>query len=120
MKLLDIIIPFYNQKEEYIIRAISSIIKGINEDDYNIILINDGGIGLSQEFLNKYDKKIMYYSYDKNVGAGMARQYGISVSSSEYITFLDSDDEIIKKFKKLTNEGNKCSFNKFKEIIKKI
>ena len=29
MKLLDIIIPFYNQKEEYIIRAISSIIKGV-------------------------------------------------------------------------------------------
>lgn len=114
MKLLDIIIPFYNQKEEYIIRAISSIIKGINEDDYNIILINDGGIGLSQEFLNKYDKKIMYYSYDKNVGAGMARQYGISVSSSEYITFLDSDDEFISEN---LNEVIDCLKNKKPNVL---
>ena len=63
----------------------------------NYINLNDATLFFSEFFQNFFEKE----NFNEN-------------------HFLDSDDEIIKKFKKLTNEGNKCSFNKFKEIIKKI
>lgn len=104
MKLLDVIIPFYNQKEEYIDRAISSIVNYLDKNVYNVILVNDGGNNVSSKLMNEYKDNIIYYECETNGGAGIARQKGIELSTSKYVTFLDSDDEFIgENFDKIIN-----------------
>lgn len=104
MKLLDVIIPFYNQKEEYIDRAILSVTNHLDKDIYNIIMVNDGGNNVSTNLMKEFNDNIIYYECETNGGAGIARQKGIELSTSKYVTFLDSDDEFIgENFDKIIN-----------------
>ncbi len=86
---VSVIIPTYNSAV-YICEAIESI---FNQDYKNIeiIVIDDGSIDDTKEVLKKYQGRIKYF-YQKNRGVSAARNYGISISTGEYICFLDSDD----------------------------
>ncbi|MBE6151813.1 MAG: glycosyltransferase family 2 protein [Firmicutes bacterium] len=120
MKTLSIIIPVYNA-EKYIKRCIESIVqyKNVNE----IILVDDGSIDNSLKICNSYSqkyKKIKVFS-QKNAGPSSARNYGISMSKSSYIMFVDSDDYVNNKFAEVLNVFNRqtCDYYMFDYQIEK-
>ena len=94
-KKVSIIIPFYGQTEQDLSVPLASINNqlGVDFDKIDVHLVNDGGdsidIGRFDIFSNL---DLHYHELLENVGAGMARQYGIDHSESEYLMFMDSDD----------------------------
>lgn len=88
---VSIIIPLYNS-EEYINQAIDSCINQ-TYTNIEIIVIDDGSTDNSKSCLEDYIKenKIKYF-YQDNRERSAARNYGLDVSTGDYICFLDSDD----------------------------
>lgn len=96
--LVSIIIPIYNS-EKFIDRLLNSLIQQTYED-IEIILIDDGSTDKSLEICKKFkqnDSRIKLLSKE-NEGVSIARNKGIDVATGEYITFLDSDDTLDKKY----------------------
>ncbi|MDR2832657.1 MAG: glycosyltransferase family 2 protein [Streptococcaceae bacterium] len=93
-KLLSIIIPFKNERENNLAIALASINMqmAINFSKIEVILVNDGGEPIDVSKFAIFTKLDIKYFEIENVGPGMARQYGIEHSSSEYIMFIDADD----------------------------
>ncbi|MCU7835974.1 MAG: glycosyltransferase [gamma proteobacterium symbiont of Taylorina sp.] len=94
---LSIIIPCHNQ-EKYIARTLDSVVKQ-NFLNWECVIIDDGSNDHSKNIIKDYvnkDKRVKYY-YQVNKGVSSARNYGINLSSGEYLLFLDADD-IISQF----------------------
>jgi len=91
MPKVSVIIPLYN-KESYMERALKSVLnQTIN--DIEIIVIDDGSTDKSVEILeNMKDDRILIFKQE-NMGVSNARNQGIKKSKSDFITFLDADDE---------------------------
>ena len=98
MKLLSIIVPVYNV-EKYIKPCIGSILQQkLNEDCYEIIIINDGTKDGSMEMISditNQHQNIRIINQD-NQGLSVARNNGVAIAKGEYILFLDSDDLLIE------------------------
>lgn len=91
---ISIIVPVYNSKKT-IQRCVDSL---LNQDYKNIeiVLVDDGSLDNSLKIIKKYAKQntnIKVFS-QKNGGAGKARNKGIKEATGDYITFVDSDDEL--------------------------
>lgn len=94
MSQVSVIIPVYNV-ESYLPRCIESV-QNQTEKDIEIILVDDGstdscGAICDQYAENDYRIRVVH---QENSGLGAARNSGISISQSEYIIFVDSDDYI--------------------------
>jgi len=97
MKKISIIIPHYKEKENIIdfnLKMIS-LQQDIDFNDIEVVIVNDGPE--SYKFPSKYLKSfsplyIRQLNLEKNVGPGLARQYGIDNTNSDYIMFIDVDD----------------------------
>ena len=94
---LSIIIPLYNT-ERYIERCLLSCVEqNIEEQDYEIIVVNDGSTDQSVEVVKRLVevyKNIRIYSKE-NGGQSSARNWGLEHANGEYIWFIDSDDWIV-------------------------
>jgi len=92
--LVSIIIPFYNE-EEYLAKAITSAV-GQSYAPLEIILVNDGSVDRSLDIAKSFKDKLVNVKLisTENKGLSHARNVGMSVASGEYISFLDSDDEL--------------------------
>ncbi|MFS4466774.1 glycosyltransferase [Maribacter sp. 2210JD10-5] len=91
---LSIILPIYNV-EKYISQCIDSLIdQDLNQEDYEIILVNDGSEDKSEDIAKSYCKNYfnVHLYVQKNAGVGSARNYGLEKAKGEYIYFLDPDD----------------------------
>lgn len=89
LDLVSIIIPCYNASA-YIKEAINSVL----EQTYKaieIIVVNDGSTDNSEEIIQSFGDKVIYIS-QPNQGVATARNTGYSVSTGNYICFLDADD----------------------------
>lgn len=89
---VSVITPVYNC-EKYLEECLKSVIKQ-TINNLEIICVDDGSSDGSYEILQKYAEKydfIHIYS-QKNSGAGIARNLGISKAKGEFIVFLDADD----------------------------
>lgn len=94
---LSIIIPVFNV-EKYVGACIESLYKqGISEDEFEIILINDGSTDNSLGIIQEYEKQHTNITTisQKNQGLSATRNKGIKAAKGEYILFVDSDDLII-------------------------
>jgi len=91
-KRVSIIIPTYNRCN-FLLQAIASILSQWN-DDYEIVVIDDGSTDDTREKLHQYiDSETVKYIYQANSGKpSVARNRGISMAEGEFICFLDSDD----------------------------
>lgn len=93
-KLLSVIVPAYNV-EKYIERCIFSI---LNQSYINleIIIVDDGSTDETAKVIDEFAKKDSRVKVitKKNEGLVKARKDGISISTGDYITFVDSDDWI--------------------------
>ena len=95
-KILDIIVPYYNNSNEMIIRLLNSINQqiNINKNEIGVIFVDDNSPTKIDNciFSSFSDLKIDYYLKEKNEGPGLARQFGLEKSNAKYVTFVDADD----------------------------
>lgn len=90
MPFFSVIIPLYN-KENFIENTIKSILNQ-SFNNFEVIIVNDGSTDASEEKVLQFnDSRIRYFSKE-NEGVSTARNYGISIAQSDYITFIDADD----------------------------
>lgn len=90
---LSVIIPNYN-KEVFISRCLESILKQTLMPK-EIIVVDDCSTDGSIRIIKKWIEKnpvIKLIALDVNRGVSNARNTGAAVASSEFITFIDSDD----------------------------
>ncbi len=92
--MIDIIIPTYNSQKT-IIETLASIAIQRIKDKIKIYIIDDcSDTDYEKEIsLFKNELDITYIRNEKNMGPGASRQIGIDNSNSEYIVFIDSDDQ---------------------------
>ena len=99
MVSISVIVPVYNV-EEYLSTCLDSLLdQGLSEQEYEIILINDGSKDGSLDICNLYAKahsNIHVYSQE-NQGVSMARNLGLSKARGEWVMFVDSDDYLCKE-----------------------
>ena len=91
---VSIIIPVYNV-ESYLKKCIDSILLQ-TYTNFELILIDDGSTDQSYEICDEYslnDKRIKVI-HKINEGVSKARNLGLSISTGDYICFVDSDDWI--------------------------
>lgn len=88
-KKISVIIPFYNNSS-WLKEAIESVFHQTYKN-LEIIVVNDGSSEDLKELINFYKGKI-HYCIKENGGAASARNLGITLSTGDYISFLDSDD----------------------------
>ncbi len=89
---VDIIMPNFN-KEKYLNDSINSIINQTYKN-WKLYIIDDCSKDKSKEILKKFQeyKNIKIIKLNKNKGPSFCRNYGMRISSSKYISFIDSDD----------------------------
>ena len=101
MSRISIIIPVYNTGK-YLHRCIGSIINQTYKD-LDIIIVDDGSgeeTAVICDELAQLDSRIRVF-HKKNEGVSVARNYGLSKASGDYIGFVDSDDWIIPEMYEL-------------------
>ena len=94
MSRISIIIPVYNTGK-YLNRCIGSIINQTYKD-LDIIIVDDGSETETADIcdqLAQSDSRIRVF-HKQNEGVSVARNYGLSKASGDYIGFVDSDDWI--------------------------
>lgn len=100
---ISVVIPTH-QRPVYLDRAIQSVVLQ-NGHDCEIIVVDDNGEGTpdqleTQDLMQKYADKpqVKYVVQPRNMGGGAARNLGIQTAKSDYIGFLDDDDEWLPDF----------------------
>ncbi len=88
--LFSVVIPLYN-KELVVKRAIDSVLNQ-TEENFEIIIVNDGSTDKSQDEVEKINSKRINLIVQENQGASAARNKGIDHSKGKYVAFLDGDD----------------------------
>lgn len=94
---LSIIVPVYNQ-ERYLVRCLDSIYnQGLNEYDFELLLINDGSTDCSMDIMQSFARKYnnIRIISQHNEGLSATRNRGIREAVGEYIYMPDSDDYLI-------------------------
>ena len=96
--LVSIIVPIYNTAR-YLPACLDSIIAQTYQN-LEIILIDDGSTDHSGQIADNYAKKDsrIKVAHQKNQGQSAARNLGLTMVKGEYVSFLDSDDEIKPTF----------------------
>ena len=128
---ISIIIPVYNV-ENFVNETLQSVKNQTSNPD-EVIIINDGSTDNSYNIIKNFkDLHGWRILQTTNQGLGLTRNFGISLSKSDYIYFLDSDDiiekDLIYEMRKLIKQFNKPdmilfsgkSFSDEKQIHKKI
>ncbi len=112
-KELSVIIPIYNNGKYLKHRCFNSLLRSSIFDKMEIILIDDGSTdnntkSIINELAETYSNVKTYMYYGRGSGsASRPRNKGIEISTCEYITFLDPDNEAI-------NDG----YSKLLKIVK--
>ena len=97
--MIDIIIPVYNTPKLDLERCLNSIINQ-TYNDYKVYIIDDGSNDNIKNYLDDFvkDKDNFIVKHINNNGVSNARNIGIDISNSKYITFIDADDTIENNF----------------------
>lgn len=96
---LTFIIPACNA-EATLKRTLDSILRQ-SDDRYQILLIDDGSVDqttqIGQGYAQQYPAKIQYL-FQENRGLGGARNTGLRLVETAYVSFLDSDDWLMPDY----------------------
>ena len=125
-------IPVYNT-ENTLFRCIDSVIKcGLNKDEYEIIIVNDGDnqVDLYRKIVKEYKDdgyNIHSILHVNNMGLLEARRSAVLKSSGKYICIVDSDDYITENsiselFKEIDGEPDiiQCDYNIITDTVDNI
>lgn len=100
---LSIIIPTYNNLKTLQLLLENLITQRLSDNYAEIIVIDDGSNEPVREYLNgvSFIKRI----YQPNRGVSNARNVGLMASTGQYISFIDSDDQVAPNYiSSITNE----------------
>lgn len=103
--MISVILPVYNN-DKTLEKCIDSILSQ-TYTQYELIIVNDGSVDLSQSIIDKYaesDDRVIAISKE-NGGVSSARNVGIDKAKGEYICFVDSDDYVTLTY---LEELNNC------------
>lgn len=98
--LVSIIIPVYNG-EKYLRKAIESAINQTTNEEYEIIVVNDGSTDSSADIVREYmwdpmyEGKVTLFQHLENKGTAAALNTGIKEADGKWIRWLSADDEML-------------------------
>ena len=115
----SIIVPMYNV-ERYIKICVDSILAQTFQD-FELIIVDDCSTDNSYKICTELyggNKKVRLLRHEKNLGQGIARNFGLKKATGKYIWFIDSDDAIVphslEKLHKATQAetggGRRCPY----------
>jgi glycosyltransferase involved in cell wall biosynthesis len=87
---ISVVIPTYN-RAKLISRALESVLRQLHRPD-EIIVVDDGSNDNTRQVVDSFGSEV-HYMYQSNAGASSARNKGVAEAHSEWIAFLDSDDQ---------------------------
>lgn len=95
--MISIVIPTYN-RAHLISRAIESV-RSQHFTEWQLIVVDDGSTDNTAEVVRPFlnDSRIRYIRKE-NSGAAHTRNVGVQAATTEWITFLDSDDEALPEW----------------------
>ena len=92
MATVSVIIPTCN-RAAFLRTALASVLSQTFAD-FEIIVVDDASKDDTSEVVKGFkEKSIHYIRHEKNQGGAVARNTGIAHSQSDYLAFLDDDDE---------------------------
>ena len=94
--LVSVIIPLYN-KEPYVERALRSVLMQ-SIQTFEIIVVEGGSTDNSLEKVQGFDDPRITVVQQREKGVSAARNEGVQAARSEFLAFLDADDEWIPGF----------------------
>lgn len=86
----SVVIPTYN-RETVLKRTINAVLQQ-EFQDFEIIVVDDGGNDISKEMIERLNDHRVRYFYKQNEGPLKARAYGCEHANGQWIAFCDSDD----------------------------
>lgn len=97
-ELVSVIVPVYNV-EEYVDTCLRSITEQ-TYSDLEILVVDDGSTDSSGNRCDAWSRKDsrIRVIHQKNQGLSAARNAAIDVCTGDWITFIDSDDEVDRKY----------------------
>ncbi len=103
---ISIIVPVYNAKN-VICRCLESILNQ-SVENWELIIVDDGSSDNSGKICDEYASKDdrIKVIHKPNEGVSAARNTGLAIAKGEWITFVDSDDEICEGFFDLVVNDN--------------
>ena len=99
---ISVIIPLYN-KTSYIARAINSVLSQ-TFTDFELIVVDDGSTDGGGDIIRRYADPRVRLIVQENAGVSAARNRGVAEAKSEFVAFLDADDEWMSEFLNRTTE----------------
>ena len=92
---ISFVIPAYNCAD-YIEEAVFSIIN-LGLDNYEIVVVDDASTDNTVEVLKKMQVDAVRILSSEKKGVSSARNTGIKNARGRFISFMDGDDECLKK-----------------------
>lgn len=95
---LSVIVPVYNAAP-LLPRCLDSILaQGLAEEEYEVLLINDGStdqsLAICEDYQSKHSRTFRIVS-QQNSGVSAARNKGIALAHGRYVCFVDADDFLL-------------------------
>ena len=90
---ISIVMPCHNGAD--FIEAAFDSVQSQTEQDWELLIVNDGSQDRSQEIIDAYtaaDARIKSFLHQTAQGAGAARNTGLTHAAGRYVAFLDCDD----------------------------
>ena len=101
----SIIVPVYN-RASFIHTTLSSVLNQ-TYPYFEIICVDDASTDASFKILKslqKEDNRIKIIQHERNMGTHMARKTGVMHANSDYVLFLDCDDELLPNALEILNQ----------------
>jgi glycosyltransferase involved in cell wall biosynthesis len=92
---VSVVIPLYN-KDPYIARALNSVLIQTIQN-FEVIVVDDGSTDDGTNVVKGFGDPRVRLIQQENQGVSAARNYGVRESASDFIAFLDADDEWLPK-----------------------
>lgn len=95
---ISIIIPVYNRPQE-LQELLQSIANQQGDIIFEVIVVEDGSINLSDKIVEKFIEKFdIHYFFKENSGPGESRNLGMQKATGDYLIIVDSDCVLPPKY----------------------
>lgn len=96
--LISIIVPVWNS-EKTLDACVASIL-GQSFGDYEVILVDDGSTDGSANLCDSFASQHSNFkvAHIPHSGPSEARNKGLDLAEGDFVTFIDSDDEVVKSY----------------------